>query len=129
MRRTRLALALGLVLAPGLARAEGPLDPAIVRGAQRVSASYADTGMSGLGALVERCLREARRRPGREKYAECAAIARAAVTQDEIGMARFRMPPLLDHKALLGKTRAAFLRHGGSDAELQMIHRRAAECL
>ena len=127
MRRTVLALA--LVLAPGLAQAQGPLDPAIVRGAKRVAASYADTGMSGLGPLVKRCLREGQRRPRREKYAECAAVARAAITLDQIGMARFRMPALLDQKALLGKTRVAFLKHGGTEAELEMIHRRAAECL
>lgn len=129
MRSHALAVIVGLALAPGLALAAGPLEPAIARGAKRVSASYLDTGMSGMSNLVDQCLREAKRQPNREKYAECVSVASAAIGLDRAGAARFRMPPLLDEKALIGKTGVAFRKHGGSEDDLRFIYRRAAESL
>lgn len=119
----------GLILAPTLVRAADPLQDAILRGAERVRAAYLDTGMSGLPELVDGCLSEARRKPSRAAYGQCVAMAAAAVTLDQQGAARFRMPPLLNQRALTRKTAAAFVQHGGRALEIPEIERQAAGCL
>lgn len=129
MRAARLTCAfLGLALlgaTPALAGPADPLQAAIERGAHRVRASYAETGMSGMSGLVDTCLRQAKRRPSRETYGECVAIVAGAIALDKAGAARFHMPPLLSESGLYRKSGPPFLAHGGSEGDLLRIHRSA----
>jgi hypothetical protein len=126
LRRSHHALIAGLCLLGAVtapASANDAVAASIARGSRRVATTYLDSGMSGLGELVDTCLGEAKRTPVMAKYAECAAIAAAATKIDLDGARRFGTPPLLKARALEAKTGPSFLRAGGSRAQLLRIHK------